>query len=180
MRRREFLEMGLSAAALALIPSRAIAQSVKGVEGVQPPSTLPTGSTALKSARGGWRAEIAPNGAIRHIQFTFADVREIVPWNTGDHFGPTWEGVNLSPMPGTDFGFAGTKDGISYAILYGDDNGRFTITARVKNEGTTAFRPERARLRLGIDNAMNDYRDGMKSSFPPCCALRRPTSGATS
>lgn len=137
----------------------------------QPAEEKPLREQALRldSPTGGWTLAVNPDGSFQRLEMTFGKDRVNVPWRTGADInrGPSWDGVNLTPVPEAGLRFMGRAGEVEYTLAYRDEGGQLTIEAGLRNHGSKplAARPH-VRLTLGLDHEMKDSRTYFQKFFP--------------
>lgn len=112
------------------------------------------------------RVCIRENGAIASLRTREKDHWADIPFREDDKSGPRWCDVELTPVAGKAFRFEGRNAGVLYALEYAAEGRRLAVTARLRNEGLTAFQPEAARIMLGLNTEMIGYPEWNRKYFP--------------
>lgn len=89
-----------------------------------------------------------------------------VPFRSGPHSGPAFDGVVLHLSGDDPLTFSGLKDGISYSIEYRACRDHLCLVCTVRNDGQTPYRPERIRFRFGVDSEMRTFPEWDGKFFP--------------
>jgi len=153
-----------AAAALAAFAAVAVAGSAVA-ESSQPAPVAQV--YTLESPKGGWTALIKRDGTLDRLSMTFGGKRVEVPWRHSSRTGPSWEGVSLSKTNGEALVFEGRSGDRVYSIAYRDEEGEFTISAGIRNEGSQPLvASPRVRFALGIDHEMKDPASYFTIFFP--------------
>ncbi len=114
----------------------------------------------------GWRMAVAPDGTIRELQKRIGEQWLNLAFRRDQFAGPAFSGVMLHCTNKDDLTFEGTKDEIRYRLHYEANQRGLAIVADMKNLGKTPFRPEAARLMLGLNTEMIKYPDWNQVFFP--------------
>ncbi len=123
--------------------------------------------TKLKSESGGWTATINETGGIAQLEMPFDGKIVEIPWRNDEQGGPTWEGIDLNRQSGEKLLFKGKRGDQIYTLEYKDEDGRLTLKAGLKNEGSVPFLANPSvGLRLGIDHEMKDPETYYEKFFP--------------
>uniref|UniRef100_UPI003593E47D hypothetical protein n=1 Tax=Pricia sp. TaxID=2268138 RepID=UPI003593E47D len=121
----------------------------------------------LKSDTGGWTATINGKGAITALVMSYDGEAVQIPWRTDEHGGPAWAGVDLTRVVGKKLYFEGRENDQLYSLEYKDVDGKLTIIAGLKNEGSKPFAAApSAAVRIGINHEMKDPQAYFDKFFP--------------
>jgi hypothetical protein len=118
----------------------------------------------------GLKMELSPSGRISSLTLPSKDKDEIQFRTGGYHAGPSWiidgQKVRLSQKNSDELLFSGKQGDVAYSIEYKKDGEKLAIVASLKNEGQKTFKPDAARLMLGVNAEMIKYPDWNDKFFP--------------
>ena len=112
------------------------------------------------------RVRLAGNGTIKALEIKQGSGWENVGFRDDLLAGPSWADVALHPATDSVAGFAGVADGMRHTLRYRLDGPRLAIDAGLKNETGSDYRPEAARLVLGVNSEMKSFPSWNDRYFP--------------
>lgn len=121
----------------------------------------------LGSEQQGWKALIdSRNGTLQQYEQRINDVWEVIPFRKDTLAGPSWKGINLSPVATQPNTFAAEVDGIRYMLQYLPMTDHLVIECKLTNLREKNYEPEYSRLILGIDSEMRTFPEWDTKFFP--------------
>ncbi|MHC4960586.1 MAG: discoidin domain-containing protein [Planctomycetota bacterium] len=117
----------------------------------------------------GLKMKLSPIGSIRSLVLP-SNSDEIQFRAGGYHSGPSWlangKKVKLTQKDPDKLLFNGKQGDVAYSIEYKKDGNKLAVIAGLKNEGQKTFKPDAARLMLGLNTEMIKYPDWNDKFFP--------------
>ncbi len=118
----------------------------------------------------GLHMDVTPSGRITSLTLPSSNEDKIQFRVGGYHSGPAWivggKKIRLSQKESDGLLFNGKQGDVLYSIEFKKEDDKLAIVAGLKNEGQKTFKPDAARLMLGINTEMIKYPDWNDKFFP--------------
>ena len=118
----------------------------------------------------GLKMNLSPSGKIISLTLPSSNEDKIQFRAGGFHCGPAWvvggKKIRLTQRKSDGLLFNGKQGDVLYSIEYKKAGDKLAIVAGLKNEGQKTFKPDAARLMLGINTEMIKYPEWNDKFFP--------------
>jgi len=118
----------------------------------------------------GLKMELSPAGRLLSLVLPSSNRETTLFRKGGYHAGPSWivdgKRISLAQVESGSLNFNAKQNDISYFIAYRQQGNGLALKVGLKNEGTKTFKPDAARLMLGINTEMIKFPDWNDKFFP--------------